>query len=127
MLVSCGRPPTSFFSPGADFSLILNSFGQPLGYFGTPWDTIEVALACPEAFNLFPTKLSAQFRANGSQVDSLRRKMASLNSAATAAGTNHIHTKCRIGRSSAPPFTRAGARMREFRTNSRELEILILK
>ena len=38
------------------------------------WDAMEVALVRPGTFSSFLTKLDVQFRANGSQVRSLRIK-----------------------------------------------------
>ena len=67
LLSSFRCPSTSFFSPWADFGVLLGLFGQPLDHFGKPWDAMEVALGCLGAYARFWTKQDFQFRANGSQ------------------------------------------------------------
>ena len=57
---------------GFDFGFFLDALGQPLDHFVTPW-SMEVALVCQGTFCNFD-KLDVQFRANGSQVRSLRVK-----------------------------------------------------
>ena len=49
-------------------------FEEPLDHFGAPWVATEVALGCRGAFSGFLTKYDVQFRANVTQVRSLRTK-----------------------------------------------------
>ena len=63
-----------FVAPWALLGLLLGSLGQPLAHFVTLWDAMDVALVCLGKFSSVLTKLDVQFRANGSQVRSLRRE-----------------------------------------------------
>ena len=84
----------------------LGSFWQPVDYFRVPWVAMEVSFLCIGRCSRFLPRLDVYFRANGSQVRSLRRNSGLLSAGSPRIPAKHrMLRKWRKGHSSQAHFT----------------------